>query len=235
MDQQNSGGSAKPTPIESAGLTSSPVAGDFPSEPFNCPSCGQLLGATTRVCPVCKSAINPAEIGRSPAPVFAVPSSVPRTQPPRERVAYPWGLLLLVLAIGMFLGLISMLLLGQDRGREIIQGIPIVAGMWVFFDAYSRRLPRPFRWSLGTMLLLAVVFPWYLARRNKPAATVPFIEAETTPVTRVLFIILAVLFLIALAIGAWQGQQNSSKPGSSPAGKSGTQLTRLRPDSSSRA
>ena len=75
MDQKSSGENAKPAPIESAGLTSSP-AGDFPSEPFNCPACGQLLGATTRVCPVCKSAINPAEIGRSAAPVFAVPSSV---------------------------------------------------------------------------------------------------------------------------------------------------------------
>ena len=37
---------------------------DFPSEPFPCPACGQMLGPSCRVCVACKQPLNPAEIKR---------------------------------------------------------------------------------------------------------------------------------------------------------------------------
>jgi hypothetical protein len=79
-----------------------------------------------------------------------------------------------------------------------MQGAPILAGVWVFFDARGHGIPRPLRWALGTMLVLAFVFPWYLARRRKPQASVPFVEAEMGPVTRFLLIALMIFMLASL-------------------------------------
>ena len=137
-------------------------------------------------------------------------------QPKAQPVRYPWRILVAVMAIGMILGLISLALFGEQNGPKVIQAIPILAGFWVFFDAYRRRLPRPFRWSIGTMLLLALVLPWYLARRSRPESPVPFVEAEAGPVTRILLIALLVLFLIGLVFNVVQGPPPGSAPASTP-------------------
>jgi len=138
------------------------------------------------------------------------------TQPTAEPVRYPWRILIAVMGIGIILGLIAIALLGEQKGPLVIQAIPILAGMWVFFDAFKRRIPRPMRWGVGTMLLLAVVFPWYLARRSKPESPVPFVEAEVGPVTRILLIALLVFFLIGLIFNLVQNPPPASTPASTP-------------------
>ena len=215
FNQQKTGEAADaPKPEAPAGQ--SPVSStEFPSEPFPCPACGQLLGPECRVCVSCKKPINPTEIVARPA--LELPAVyAERTQTRRETVRYPWRILLAVLGIGVALSLLSLLILGEKNGPIVIQSLPIVVGSWVFFDAFRRRIPRPLRWSMGTMLLLAVVFPWYLARRNKPESSVPFVEAEAGRVTRILLLALLFFFLISVIVNILHGPQTTSKPDSTP-------------------
>jgi hypothetical protein len=84
------------------------------------------------------------------------------------------------------------------------------------------------------MMLLAIIFPWYLARRSKPEAVVPFVEAEVGPVTRILLIALLIFFLIGLVFNIVQGPQPGSTPTSTPKIEQNTsgspsRITRLRP------
>ena len=218
---------------EPVAVDSAASVAEFPSEPFLCPACGQLLGPSCRVCVACKHPINPAEIALTPA-VAVVAAHAPSTQAKREAVRYPWRILIAVMGIGMILGLISLALLGDEKGLLVIQAIPVFVGVWVFYDAYQRRLPRPFRWGIGTMMLLAIIFPWYLARRSKPEAVVPFVEAEVGPVTRILLIALLIFFLIGLVFNIVQGPQPGSTPTSTPKIEQNTsgspsRITRLRP------
>jgi hypothetical protein len=206
---------ADPAKQEAATVESPASTTAFPSEPFQCPACGQLLGPECRVCVSCKKPIDPAEIGRKPAVELtaAHPASVPVK---RETVPYPWLTLLAVLGVGVVLSILSLLLLGEKNGPMAIQALPILAGSWVFFDAFRRRIPRPLRWSMGTMLLLAVILPWYLARRLRPEATVPFVEAETGRVTRILLLALIFFFLISVIVNILHGPQSASKPDATP-------------------
>ncbi len=200
---------------DAAAVESTASAMAFPSEPFQCPACGQLLGPECRVCVSCKKPINPAEIGRKPsAELNAAPSVI--AVPPADRVPYPWPVFFAVLGIGVVLSLLALLLQGEKNGPKAIQALPILVGFWVFFDAFQRRIPRPMRWSIGTMLLLAVVFPGYLARRKKPEASVPFVEAEAGRVTRILLLALIFFFLISVIVNILHGPQSTSKPDSTP-------------------
>lgn len=91
-------------------------------------------------------------------------------------------------------------------------GAQSLAGLWVLFDALQRRIARPMRWAVGSMLLPIVVFPWYLARRSKPKASVPFVEAEMGPVTRFLLLALLVFFLVSLIFYLVQGPPHALVP-----------------------
>ncbi len=173
FDQAGASDVAETPKADSARIASPLATASFPDEPFLCPSCGQLLGPSVRTCVSCKHVINPAEIARTPAPALPSTPRPARIQAPVESVPYPWRILVAVMGIGMIVGLIAFALLGPQNGPKAIQAIPIIAGFWVFFDAYTRRIPRPFRWSMGTMLLLGLVLPWYLARRNKPGSFRP--------------------------------------------------------------
>jgi len=173
-----------------------PVA-EFPSEPFPCPACGQLLAPVCRVCVACRRPIDPAEIRRQPA-VELLAASAPGTLPRPESVRYPWRIFFAVLGIGLILGQIFLALLGEQKGLVATQALPILVGLWVFFDALRQRVPRPLRWAVGSMLLLIVIFPWYLARRKKPRSQVRFVEAEAGPVTRFLLFALVIFFLVSL-------------------------------------
>lgn len=116
---------------------------EFPSELFQCPACGQLLAPACRVCVACKHTINPAEIGRPQelvSPAVPAPGSEPRPEP----VRYPWRIFLVVLSIGLILGQIFLSLWGEQKGPLVIQSVPILVGLWVFFDALRRRIPRVF-------------------------------------------------------------------------------------------
>jgi hypothetical protein len=187
---------------------------EFPSEPFPCPACGQLLAPSCRVCVACKHAIDPAELVQEVAPpaVYA-----PSIQARQETVPYPWRIFFAVLGFTFALGLlfaatIASGLVKEEQVRSAMQGAPVLVGLWVFFDALRRRVPRPLRWAVGTMLLLAVILPWYLARRSKPRASVPFVEAEVGPVTRLL--LFAVLFtLLAYLLYV---RVKGSPPGATP-------------------
>ena len=233
FNQQKTGEMADVSKPERTVVDNPASVAEFPSEPFPCPACGQLLGPSCRVCVSCKHSINPSEIARTPTMALAAAHST-STQPRPEPVRYPWRILVAVMAIGMILGLISLALLGEQKGPMVIQAIPILAGLWVFFDAFRRRLPRPLRWGVGTMLLLALVFPWYLARRNRPDSSVPFVEAEAGPVTRILLIALLVFFLIGLIFNVVQGPPPTSAPASAPKiqqnpDRSPSRITSVRP------
>jgi len=173
----------------------SPAAvADFPTEPFQCPACGQLLAPACRVCVACKRAIDPALIARAHGAALPAASSGPRAEP----VRYPWRIFFAFIGISFLLALGFEGLLGEQRAQLAMGGVQALAGIWVFFDALRQRVPRPLRWGFGSMLLPVVVFPWYLARRKTPQSPVPFVEAEAGPVTRSLLFALLVFILASL-------------------------------------
>jgi hypothetical protein len=171
FNRQKSEGEAGLSNAEAVSVESPATVAEFPSEPFVCPACGQLLAPACRVCVACRRAIDPAEIARpqtAATPVAPGSGSVPKP----ESVRYPWRIFFAVLGIGVILGQIFLTLLGEQKGLVATQAVPILVGVWVFFDALRQRIPKPLRWAFGSMLLLIVVFPWYLARRRKPESHV---------------------------------------------------------------
>lgn len=196
--------------------TSASVA-EFPSEPFQCPACGQLLAPACRVCVACRKPIDFGAVGR-PTEVVLPPTPALGTEPPPEPVRFPWRIFFAVLGISFGIAFVlEALWQGQEQNVSMVmQGIQMLAGLWVFFDAMRRHLPRPLRWALGSMLLPVIVFPWYLARRNKPQSPVPFVEAEVRPVTRFLLIALLLFFLACLIFYIVEGPQPATAPPPTP-------------------
>lgn len=176
------------------------TVGEFPTEAFPCPACGQMLAPSCRVCVACKSVIDPAKIIRPTGGAASRAARIPPPEPKRESVRYPWRIFFTVLVISFCLALLAEKYLGEDKAQLAMGGIQMLAGVWVFFDALQGRIPRPLRWAVGSMLLFALVFPWYLARRSRPRASVPFVEAEMGPVTRVLLLGLLLLVLASLIL-----------------------------------
>jgi hypothetical protein len=83
------------------------------------------------------------------------------------------------------------------KGQLVLGSVQILCSFWVLFDALQKRLPSPLRWGMGTLLLWPIIFPWYLARRRRPRQPCPFVEAQVSPITRaVLLILLAVLVYV---------------------------------------
>lgn len=168
------------------------AAARFPDEPFPCPECGQLLGASARVCAVCKQPVDPAKIHRTkPAP--AIVEAAVRAAP-TARVPFPWLL---------FLGLLVALAVASHYGGVHFQAGVLVAealtSVWVFYDASKKGIRRPLRWALGSLLLWLLVFPWYLAQRRWPRAECPFVEGKGLVIT------LAVIFLLGVVFVALRG------------------------------
>jgi len=208
-----------------------PVA-EFPSEPFPCPTCGQLLAPSCRVCVACRHTIDPAEIAHPQAVALAA-ASAPGTVPRRGTVRYPWRMFFGVLGISFFLALVFESFWGEQRAQLAMGGAQTLAGVWVFFDALRLRVPRSLRWAVGTMLLPVFVFPWYLARRKTPQATVPFVEAEAGPVTRFLLFALLIFVLASLIFYIVQGPPTKVAPAPQPkehkiGGNSPSRITELR-------
>lgn len=178
----------------------------FPSEPFACPSCGQMLGPDCRVCAACKTPIDPAKINAATA--LVEPLAVEEGPAPPERVQFPWGLVLILLLARFIVAATMNQMLGLTRTFLILGSIEILCGAWVYYDALRRRVPKPLRWGLGSALLWVVFFPWYLARRRNPHAVCRFIEAEAGPVARVLLFALMVFFLLSILMGIFKGPQS---------------------------
>ncbi len=81
----------------------------------------------------------------------------------------------------------------------LLGSVVILTSAWVFYDAHNKPVPKPLRWGLGSLLLWIVVFPWYLARRRDPVAPCRF-EAEVSPLTRLLLVVLIIFFLLGFVI-----------------------------------
>jgi len=180
----------KPEPVESS---STPA--EFPSDPFLCPACGQLLAPSCRVCVACRRPLDPAEVARQPEPAtMAVPAASGHPAP--APVRFPWPIFSAVLAVSFLLGFTFLQIWGEQKARWAVGGLQSLASIWVFFDALRRRIPEPLRWGVGSLLLTIIVFPWYLARRRLPQSPCPFVEAKIGPVTR--FILIALIIFFAL-------------------------------------
>jgi hypothetical protein len=171
----------------------------FPDEAFECPYCGQLLGSTCRVCVSCKLPIDPARIQRS-VPIPAVP--LPElTQPQIAPVRFSWPILFAVLGGLWVVAAICVVAFGADAVQKMqlpMSLLPLVCGLIVFWDARQMKVRKPLRWALGVALLWIVFFPWYLARRQKLNAPVPFVESESGAFTRVMILVIFISFLLSI-------------------------------------
>lgn len=175
----------------------------FPSEPFACPACGQMLAPSCRVCVACQQPIDFTKIQRLR---LARGTLLPQITPPKiARAQFSWRIFLLVLAIWLVVGTAAQRLLGPVKAQLVLGGVVILSSVWVFFDAHEKRVAKPLRWGVGSLLMWILVFPWYLARRKTPQAPCPFIEAEAGPLARALLFALVIFFLLAIAVVILKG------------------------------
>jgi hypothetical protein len=182
-----------PRETETVPTENRPSDEQFPAEPFPCPACGQLLAPSCRVCVACQHSIDPAEI-RKPAVLPAIETSAQREVEP---VRFSWRIFLIVFALWVVGATLVQRFMPPLRAQFLLGSVQILCSLWVLFDALQKRLPKPARWGMGTLLLWPIIFPWYLARRSRPSQPCPFIEARVRPATvAVLFILLAVLFYV---------------------------------------
>ncbi len=181
-----------------------------PTEPFACPACGQMLAPSCRVCVACKRVIDPAEIARAQF-LQAAPAPVESVRPKLPPVRFSWPFFFLVFGVSCFLVVILQgLWTDQQRVLLVMGGLQTLAGVWVFFDALHHGVPKPLRWSIGSMLLPLVIFPWYLSRRRTPQAPVPFLEGG--PVIRLVILALLLFFLANLIFYFVQGPPPATNP-----------------------
>ncbi len=162
-------------------------------EPFECPNCGQLLDFRCRVCVACGEAVDPARISQANPPEIS-PAPVEQAAP-RPVVPIPWGSCLLLLLASFAAATLMADLLGNPQAQFVFQGFQVLCAVWVFHDARYYAIPRPLRWSLGTLFLWVILFPWYLVRRRRLGHACPFVE-ESPHFARTVVIINLLLFLI---------------------------------------
>jgi hypothetical protein len=176
--------------LVSAASDHRPTDEQFPSEPFVCPACGQLLAPSCRVCVACRHEIDPAEIGKPRVPQVVEEPARRELQP----VRFPWRTFLMVFAIWVVGATLVQRFMNPLKGQLVLGGVQILSSLWVLYDALEKRLPKPQRWGFGTLLLWPIIFPWYLARRQWPKQPCPFVEARVRPITRAILVVLLVVF-----------------------------------------
>jgi hypothetical protein len=214
FNQQKTGEMADAPQSEQAAAESSAPVAEFPSDPFPCPACGQLLGPSCRVCVSCKHTIDPAEITRTPAVPLAAAHAT-SAQPTLQRVRFSWPIFFAVFGVSCLLALIFQgIWKDQQQVFVAMGGVQTLTSLWVFFDAHRKGIPRPLRWSLGSMFLPIVIFPWYLTRRRTPQLPVPFLEA--IPVIRLLLIAVLLFLLANLLASKLPRPPSLSQPTSQP-------------------
>ena len=186
-------------PTALAGEVAPPVDSAFPTEPFACPVCGQMLAASCRVCVACHTPIDPAKIDTTQnRPDLAEELSRQRSEAGCSRattVRFPW---ILFLAFFVILSLAEGSLekrWGLVKTSMVFGALELISAIWVFFDAGNSRVTRRFRWAWGTLLLWPLVFPWYLARRKAPKAPCPFVEGMGLPIVLIIYLALTVLYV----------------------------------------
>jgi len=171
----------------------------FPDEPFPCPACGQLLGPRSRVCPACRQPVDAAKVNR---PEAARPTQTPPTVAPAPSVSFSWQIFFVVLLAWLGLVGVSLSLVSLAKAQIISFGAVLGSSIWVLQDARAKSVPKPFRWAFGSVMLWIVFFPWYLSRRRSPTAPCRWVEAELTPVGRILAFALIVLLVLTL-VATW--------------------------------
>jgi hypothetical protein len=196
---------------EQAGLQ---PATTFPDEPFACPSCGQMLAASCRVCPSCRQAVDPKEIVRPEIVIPIAEQVVPL--PAKVYARFSWGIFFAALGTWLVVAAIAEILLGPVTSQVVLFSLVALSSVWVYRDAREKNIPTPIRWSLGSFFLWMIVFPWYLARRRTPKAPCPFIEGEGGRVARTLLVILLVFFLLSALMMLLKGPKKSSPGGKTP-------------------
>jgi len=204
---------AEPEVSNLQGVKARAIEASFPSEPFACPNCAQMLGADVRVCVACHQPIDPARIQALPQPVFSQPTFVPKAQP---LVRFPWGVFLAFLLLGCVVMLEGAVALGPQKAMLLIAGIQVVSSIWVFYDARQKGVPKPFYWCVGSLFFWLPIFSWYLVRRRQLGAACPLIEASPWMFLRTLAVILAVTLvltiLLNLLLGNGQFQMRKAAP-----------------------
>ena len=191
------------------------TAATFPDEPFACPRCGQMVAASVRVCPSCREAIDPNDIV-TPEVVIPVSEQAP-PPPPKEYARFSWSIFLATLGIWLLAALVAQSLVGPEKSNFVLGALLVLSSVWVYRDAREKNIPTPFRWSLGSILLWIIIFPWYLARRKNPNAACPFIEGEGGRVARTLLFILLIIFLISIVARLLNGPSKPSSGEKGPA------------------
>jgi len=185
----------KPHELETVQTENRPSEEQFPAEPFPCPACGQLLAPSCRVCVACKHPIEPAEVRRP----RVLQGAVEPTRREPEPVRFSWRIFLIVFAIWAVGASLVQRYMEPLNGQLALGGVQILCSFWVLYDALEKRLPKPYRWGMGALLLWPIIFPWYLARRKQPRRPCPFVEAQVSPITGVaLLVLLVVLFYVIL-------------------------------------
>ncbi len=170
-------------------------------EPFKCPSCGQLLDFRCRICVACGEPVEPVQPSSTPLPKISPPPA--EENAPKPLVRFPWELSLMLLLISG--GVVTVLgyLLGAVTVQFIFQGFQVLCAIWVFNDARHYAIPRPLRWSLGTLFLWVVFLPWYLVRRRRLNYTCFFVE--TSPYFAwslvIINLVLALIVIQLLGVG----------------------------------
>jgi len=184
----------------------------FPSEPFACPYCGQMLAPSVRVCVACRQPINPRDIAAAPPPPPAVVPASTWTRTPRTRrgeiqprVQFSLLIFLIVLATSLGVATLALETLGPVKSQYVMPGIVLFSSIGVFLDASHRKLPKPLQWSIASLLVWIVVFPWYLARRRQPDATCPIIEMEARRFIRVILVLVLVGLLLSILLQYFRG------------------------------
>jgi hypothetical protein len=171
---------------------------DFPDEPFECPSCGQLLAPSCRVCVACKQPVDPAALRKS-QPVD-VPLPLPEAEPQLPPVRFSWSVFFYVLGASWLVSAVTIRFLGLVDGQVVLSSLQLLSAIWVFFDARQKAIPKPLRWGVGSVILWIVIFPWYLVRRRTPKAPCPFVEADSGPFVRVMLLVIFIFFLVAVIV-----------------------------------
>jgi hypothetical protein len=197
----------------------------FPTEPFPCPNCGQMLGPDVRVCVACRQAIDPSQIK------LAVVASTPQihfTPRAQAQVRFPWGIFLVFLVLGSVMTSEGATALGPLKALLVIGAMQVISSIWVFYDAHQKGIPKPFHWGIGSLFFWLPIFSWYLVRRRQPQAACPQIEAGAWQFLRTLVLIFVVTMfltiLLSLLLGAGRGPAPKSPVGR-PAGHGGSIAT----------
>lgn len=189
-------------------------AATFPDEPFACPNCGQMLAPSVRVCPSCKQAVDPGEVAR-PAVNMVLAEQVVRL-PTKEHARFSWSIFFATLGAWLAVAAIAESLLGPVTSQVVLFSLVALSSVWVYRDAREKNIPTPIRWSLGSLLLWMIIFPWYLSRRRTPKAPCPFIEGEGGRVARTLLVILLVFFLLSALMMLLKRPKKSPPSGKTP-------------------